>query len=97
MYRDDFELNYVREYDPLAKYRRLLLRYERFTEEELVAIEEEMKQVVKTAHKAGMAAPDPSPESIYDFVIPEPYQPEKYPDGTHNFDGEPKKLITGTE
>ena len=37
LYRDDFELNYVKEYDPLAKYSRLLLRYERFTDEELVS------------------------------------------------------------
>jgi len=95
LYRDDFELNYVMEYDPLAKYRRLLLRYYGFTEEELNPIEDEMKVVVKTAHKAGMAAPDPSPESIHDFIIPEPYTPEKYVDGTHNFEGEPKKLITG--
>ena len=46
LYRDDYELNYVREYDPAAKYRRLLLRYQRFTEDELVKIVEEMKQVV---------------------------------------------------
>jgi 2-oxoisovalerate dehydrogenase E1 component len=95
LYRDDYELNYVLQYDPLAKYRRLLLRYERFTAGELESIEEEMKGVVKKAHKAGMAAPDPSPESIHDFVIPEPYVSEKYPDGTHDFDGEPKKLIQG--
>jgi 2-oxoisovalerate dehydrogenase E1 component len=93
LYRDDFELNYVKEYDPLAKYRRLLLRYERFTEDELTVIEEEMKQVVKAAHKAGMAAPDPSPESIHDFVLPEPYQPEKYTNGTHHYDGEPIRMI----
>jgi 2-oxoisovalerate dehydrogenase E1 component len=93
LYRDDFELNYVKQYDPLAKYRRLLLRYDRFTEEELTGIEEEMKLVVKAAHKAGMAAPDPSPESIHDFVFPEPYLPEKYTDGTHQFDGEPIRLI----
>ena len=95
LYRDDYELNYVREYDPASKYRRLLLRYERFTEDELLAIEEEMKSEVKKAHKAGMAAPDPSPESIYDFVIPESYISEKYPDGLHNFQGEKKKLIVG--
>ncbi len=95
LYRDDYELNYVREYDPAAKYRRLLLRYGRFTEDELAVMEEEMKEVVKKAHKAGMAAPDPSPESIHDFVIPEAYIPEKYPDGLHNFEGEKKKLIQG--
>ena len=95
LYRDDFELNYVKEYDPLAKFRRLLIRYKRFTEEELVAIESEMKEVVRKAHKIGLAAPDPSPESIHDFVIPEPYIPEKYTDGTHNYEAEPKKLIQG--
>ena len=95
LYRDDYELNYVRDYDPLAKFRRLLLRYERFMVEELEAIEAEMKEKVKKAHKAGMAAPDPSPESIHDFVIPEPHVPEKYTDGTHDFEGEPKKLIVG--
>jgi 2-oxoisovalerate dehydrogenase E1 component len=95
LYRDDYELNYVREYDPAAKFRRLLLRYNRFTDDELVAIEEEMKEVVKKAHKAAMAAPDPAPESIYDFVLPDPYISEKYPEGLHDFNGEKKKLIQG--
>ena len=95
LYRDDYELNYVQQYDPLAKYRRLLLRYNRFTEEELIAMEEEAKEIVKSAHKAAMKAPDPDPASIYDFVIPGPYVSEKYPDGLHNHDGEPRKLIEG--
>ncbi len=95
LYRDDYELNYVKDYDPLAKFRRLLLRYDRFTEDELVKIEAEMKDVVKKAHKKGLSAPDPTPESIHDFVIPEPYKPVEFTDGTHNSDGEKKKLIEG--
>jgi 2-oxoisovalerate dehydrogenase E1 component len=95
LYRDDYELNYVHEYDPLAKFRRLLIRYERFTEAEVEAIEAEAKEVVKAAHKVGMNAPQPSPESIFDFVIPEPYNSEKYPEGLHQHEGEPKKLIEG--
>ncbi len=95
LYRDDYELNYVNEYDPLAKYRRLLLRYERFTEEELVAIEEQAKEEVKKAHKAAMSAPDPDPASIFDHVLPEPYVSEKYPDGLHQHDGKAKKMIEG--
>ncbi len=95
LYRDDYELNYVNEYDPLAKFRRLLLRYERFTGAELEAIEAEAKEVVKAAHKFGMNAPQPTPESIHDFVIPEPYVSDKYPEGLHNHEGEPKKLIEG--
>jgi 2-oxoisovalerate dehydrogenase E1 component len=95
LYRDDYELNYVSEYDPLAKYRRLLLRYNRFTNEELVEIENLAREEVKAAHKAAMAAPDPSPDSIFDFVIGNEYKSVKYPDGTHTFDGPKKKMIEG--
>ena len=95
LYRDDYELNYVHQYDPLAKFRRLLLRYERFTEEEIEAMENEAKEIVKAAHKVGMASPHPEASSIFDYVIPEPYVSEKYPDGLHQHDGEPKKLIEG--
>jgi len=93
LYRDDSELNYVNEYDPLGKYRRLLIRYNRFTEEELKAIEEQVKAEVKEAHKKGMAAPDPDPATVTDFVLPEPYVSSKYPEGIHNSDGPKKKLI----
>lgn len=93
LYRDDFELNYVSEYDPLGKFRRLLVKYKRFTEDELKAIEDQVKAEVKEAHKKGMAAPDPAPESAIENVIPEPYKSEKYPDGTHHFDGPKKKMI----
>ncbi|NCD42786.1 MAG: thiamine pyrophosphate-dependent dehydrogenase E1 component subunit alpha, partial [Bacteroidia bacterium] len=92
LYRDDYERNYVKEYDPLAKFRRMLLRYNRFTEEELVALEEEATQAVKAAHKKAMAAPHPSPESIFDFILPEAYPADKYPNGTEG-KGEKKRLI----
>ncbi len=95
LYRDDLELNYVAEYDPLGKFRRLLTRYKRFTKEELVAIEEQVKLEVKDAHRKGMAAPDPDPASVLDFVMPEPYKADKYPDGTHHIDGPKMKLIEG--
>ncbi len=93
LYRDDYELNYVHQYDPLAKFRRLLVRYNRFNEEEIAEMENEAKEIVKAAHKAGMSAAPPEPSSIFDFVLPEPYVSEKYPDGTHQEEGEPKKLI----
>jgi 2-oxoisovalerate dehydrogenase E1 component len=95
LYRDDYELNYVHAYDPLAKFRRLLLRYDRFTEAEIETLENEAKDIVKAAHKVGMNSPNPSPDSIHDFVIPEPYVSEKYPEGLHDHQGEPKKLIEG--
>jgi len=93
LYRDDMELNYVSEYDPLGKYRRLLIRYNRFSESELIAIEEQVKQEVKEAHRKGMEAPDPAPESVHQFVVPEPYPADKYPGGLHFTEGPKKKLI----
>ncbi len=93
LYRDDYELNYVKEYDPLGKFRRLLLRYKRFTEEELLAIEGETKDIVKKAHRAAMAAPDPKPESIYDFVLPPAYKADKFKDGLPDGSGEKLKLV----
>jgi 2-oxoisovalerate dehydrogenase E1 component len=93
LYRDENELRYVKEYDPLAKYRRMLLRYDKATEEELKEIEEKVTKEVKDAHKKAIKAADPKPESIYDFVIPEPYQSEKYPEGLHKDEGKSLKLI----
>jgi len=95
LYRDNAELSYVEKYDPLAKFRRLLIRYKRFTEEELVAIEADVKSQVKKAHRAGLTAPDPDPNSVHDFVIPDAYPAAKYPEGLHNETGESKKLIEG--
>ena len=94
LYRSDYEMNYVQEYDPIAKFERLLKRYGRMTEDEIAKIQEESKQILKVAHKAALKAPDPDPKTYLDFVFAEPYKSEKYPDGTHQQDGEPKKLIT---
>ncbi|MFA5648969.1 MAG: thiamine pyrophosphate-dependent enzyme [Bacteroidales bacterium] len=93
LYRDNNEMQYVENADPFAKYRRMLIKYGRFTEDELTAIDEEVKQIVKSAHKAALAAPDPKPESIFDFVTPEPYVSVKYPLGLHSHKGEQKKII----
>lgn len=81
LYRDEGELSYVKAADPLMKFRRMLLRYRRLTEEELREIEERAKKELATAHRRALAAPDPDPKTIFDYVLPEPYQPEKYPDG----------------
>lgn len=94
LYRDEDELAYVKEADPLLKFRRMLLRYKRFTEAELKQIEEDAKKELSQANKKAIAAPDPDPKSIFDFVCPEPYHPAKYVDGTHNETGEVKNLVT---
>lgn len=94
LYRDEDELAYVKEADPLLKFRRMLLRYKRFTEEELKQIEADAKKELSQANKKAIAAPDPDPSTIFDFVTPEPYHPQKYVDGTHNETGESKNLVT---
>jgi 2-oxoisovalerate dehydrogenase E1 component len=94
LYRSDDERNYAQEYDPLAKFKRMLIRYERFTPEELETIENEAKAELKEAHKLALKAPDPDPNTYLDFVLPEPYISQKYPEGTHQETGEKKKLIT---
>ena len=93
LYRDENELAYVKTADPLYKFRRMLIRYKRFTEEELKQIEEEVKKEQNAAHRKALAAPDPTPDSIFNFVLPEPYQPRKYKDGVQNEEGEKKTMV----
>ncbi len=94
LYRDENELNYVKDADPLMKFRRMLLRYKRLTEEELQQIEETAKKDLSQANRKALAAPDPSPESIYDYVLPPAYQPDKYQNGVHTEQGNPINLVT---
>ncbi len=88
------ELAYVKEADPLLKFRRMLLRYKRLTEEELLQIETDAKKELSAANRKALSAPDPDPKSIYDFVIPEPYQPQKYKEGIHGeTEGEKTSMV----
>lgn len=93
LYRDENELEYVKDADPLMKFRRMLLRYKRLTEEELQQIEADAKKELSAANRKALAAPDPDPKSIYDFVMPDPYQPQKYKEGTHEAEGEKTFLV----
>ncbi len=94
LYRDENELAYVKSADPLEKFRRMLIRYKRFSEDEIKQIEEDAKSDLKVANRKALAAPDPSSDSIHDFVLPEAYQPKKYIDGTQNATGEKITLVT---
>jgi len=93
LYRDQYELLDAKGQDPLRRFRNRLLYSKRFTVEELNAIDVEVKKEVSAAHKKVIAAPDPDPKSIYDFVIPEPFVSTKYPEGLANGKGDKKKLI----
>lgn len=94
LYRDDNERHCARLSDPINRFRIQLLHSKKFTEEELDQLDAEAKKIISAAHKKAIKAPDPTPESIYDFVLPEPYVSKKYPDGTHNESGDKKKFIT---
>ncbi|MDZ7741774.1 MAG: thiamine pyrophosphate-dependent enzyme [Bacteroidota bacterium] len=94
LYRSQYELDEVRGQDPLARFRQRLLYSKIFTEEELLEIEDQVKKEVSAAHKKVIKARDPSPESIFQHVIPAPYISEKYPDGIPAGEGEKKKFIT---
>lgn len=93
LYRDENELAYVKAADPLYKFRRMLIRYKRFTEEELQQIEDEVKREQNAAHRKALSAPDPTPDSVLKFVLPEPYQPQKYKDGIQDQVGERKTMV----
>ena len=93
LYRSVEEIHEARMLDPLDKFRKALLYSQKFTEVELSVIEEEVKQIILEAHKKALTAPDPKPESIYQFVYPEPYISTKYPEGIQGHEGEKKRLI----
>ena len=93
LYRDQEELTAVRMLDPLEKFRKILLYSKKFSEEELVGIEDEVKQIISAANKNAIAAKQPSPDSIYQFVYPEPVTSENYPDGIPRGEGPKKRLI----
>lgn len=93
LYRTSEELQEARMLDPLEKFRKILLYSQKFTEDELASIEEEVKQIINDAHKKALAAPDPTADSIERFVIPDPYVSTLYPDGISEGKGEKKRLI----
>jgi 2-oxoisovalerate dehydrogenase E1 component len=94
LYRDEAELQCVKENDPIPRFRNLILEQGIFKEKELEEIEKQVKQEIAEAHKKAMKAPDPDPASIYDFILPEPYAAVKYPNGNPSeTKGEKKKLI----
>lgn len=93
LYRDEAERAAVAAQDPFAAFRKELIKNKIFTEKELVKIEGEQKEIMLAAHTQAMKAPNPTPESIFDFVLPPAHVPSKYVDGTHNESGEEIKFI----
>ncbi|MBL7665153.1 MAG: 2-oxoisovalerate dehydrogenase [Bacteriovoracaceae bacterium] len=93
LYRDEKEIAAAQAQDPIPKFKELLLKNKILTEKEMVEIEEKSKAVLMDAHKKGVSAPNPTPESIFDYVLPEAHECKKFPDGTHQASGEEIKFI----
>jgi len=78
----------------LDRFRIILLHSQRFTQEELTAIDDQAQKEMMAAHRKALAAPDPDPASIFNFVLPDAYIPAKYTDGIHTqTEGQALKLI----
>jgi len=92
-YRDDAEIAAAKAQDPYDRFKKELLDSKTFSQKELTQIEEEMKKIVIDAHTKAMKAPNPTPESIHDFLWPESYVSNKYPEGVHNHQGDEVKFI----
>lgn len=93
LYRSEDEIAQARAQDPLVAFRNLLIKEKVFSEKELDDVDAQMKETLLEAHSSALKAPQPTPESIYDFVIPTPYPADKYPEGVHFQDSEPVKFI----
>ena len=76
---DEIE-HYKKNRDPLVLYKTALMN-ENIKEEELVAIESEVKQVVKDAVNFGLDSPFPKPSDVYDYMYSNPIN---YPATDHS-------------
>lgn len=92
-YRDEKERADAKAQDPLPRFKEELIKNKIFTEKEIEEMEAKAKTELLEAHSKAVKAPNPSPESIWEHVVPEAYVPQKYTDGTHDSKGEPVKFI----
>jgi 2-oxoisovalerate dehydrogenase E1 component len=93
LYRSPEELAAARAADPLPRFRRTLIGNGLLTEEDLASIEAQNVQTYETAADRAKSAPDPTPESIFEFVSPEPWSPERWPEGLPDGTGETMSLV----
>ena len=84
LYRDEQELADAQDRDPIMAFEKQLLKAKVLGDDEVAKIREDKKREVLEAHKKAVKAPDPNPASIFDYVVPEPYHSDKYPEGLHD-------------
>jgi 2-oxoisovalerate dehydrogenase E1 component len=93
LYRSPEELEAARAKDPLPRFRRALMENGWVSEEELAGIEAQNQKTYDEAADRARTAPDPTPESIFEHVVPEPWVPERWPDGLPDGTGEALTLV----
>ncbi len=93
LYRSPEELAAARAADPLPRFRRALVEGGSVTEAELAAIEAQNLQAYEEAAERARRAPDPDPGSIFDYVSPEPWMPQAWPEGIPDGTGEALTLV----
>ncbi len=92
-YRDEKERADAKAQDPLPKFKDDLLKAKIFTQKEIEQIEADAKKELLEAHGKAVKAPNPTPESIWEHVVPPAYEAKKFGDGVHNETSEPRKFI----
>jgi 2-oxoisovalerate dehydrogenase E1 component len=93
LYRSPEELEAARRADPLPRFRRTLIENGMLTEEEIAAIESQNQQTYDQAADRAKVSPDPSADSIFEYVVPEPWSPPRWPDGVPDGTGEAMTLV----
>jgi 2-oxoisovalerate dehydrogenase E1 component len=93
LYRSPEELAEARAQDPLPRFRAYCLEHG-VAEADLAAIEAKNLADYNVASDTALKAPDPDPASIMDYVVPEPWTSERYPDGLPGGEGQAVSMIT---
>jgi 2-oxoisovalerate dehydrogenase E1 component len=93
LYRSPEELAAARAADPLPRFRRTLIENGLLSEEEIASIEAHNQQTYEEAADRTRNAPDPDPRSIFDYVSPEPWASDRWPEGLPDGTGETMTLV----
>ncbi len=75
LYRTDEEIAETQTYDPIARLRNYILANGISTESALSELEQAVNAELDAASQKAEDAPVPTPESVYDFVVPKGYMP----------------------
>jgi len=93
LYRSPEELAAARAADPLPRFRRTLIENGLLSEEEIASIEAHNQQTYEEAADRTRNAADPDPRSIFDYVSPEPWTSDRWPEGLPDGTGETMTLV----